>query len=83
MVAKGNKDSHKYKYGGGINAVETQKWGRDTAARRYGEPQSPNMKPKDESFPQFRESQPSDKSFNGVSVNSWLRGGGESGKPRR
>jgi hypothetical protein len=52
MVAKGNKDAHRYSYSGGVKAQETEKWGRDTAARRYGEPQSPNMKPKDACYPQ-------------------------------
>jgi hypothetical protein len=80
---KGNKDGHRYTYSRGIKAQETQKWGRDTAARRYGEPASPSMKPKDQSQPQFREDRRSDKGFNDVPTNSWLRGGGESGKPRR
>jgi hypothetical protein len=59
MVAKGNKDAHRYSYSGGVKAQETEKWGRDTAARRYGEPQSPNMKPKDACYPQKLEHVPS------------------------
>jgi hypothetical protein len=78
---KGNKDSHRYTYSRGIKAQETQKWGRDTAARRYGEPQSPSMRPKNESFPQFRESQRSDKGFNDV-PNDWRRAAGEAGKAK-
>jgi hypothetical protein len=77
MVAKGNVDKHRYSYSGGVKAQETEKWGRDVAARRYGEPQSPNMGPKDQSQPQFPEDQPGDKSFNNVSGKSWLRGAGE------
>jgi hypothetical protein len=43
---------------------------------------APNIRPKDESFPQFNEDQPSDKTFNDV-ANDWRRGAGESaeGKP--
>jgi hypothetical protein len=77
MVAKGNVDKHRYSYSGGVKAQETEKWGRDVAARRYGEPQSPNMKPKDACYPQFREDQPLDKNYNDVPEKSWLRGGNE------
>lgn len=74
---KGNKDGHRYNYPGlkgGI--VEEQKWGRDKAAQRYGELKSPDMKPKDASMSQFRESQCSDKSYNDH-ANDWVRGRGE------
>jgi hypothetical protein len=83
MVAKGHKDSHRYTYSSGVKAQEVEKWGRDTAARRYGEPRSPNMKPKDMSQPQDPVDQAGDKTYNDVSKSSWLRGGGESGKPKR
>jgi len=36
MVAKGNVDKHRTSYSGGVKAVETEKWGRDTARERYG-----------------------------------------------
>ncbi len=52
MVAKGHKDSHRYTYSGGVKAQEVEKWGRNKAAERYGEPRSPNMKPPDQSEPQ-------------------------------
>jgi hypothetical protein len=39
MVAKGNKDSHRYTYSGGIKAQETEKWGSNKARERYGSPQ--------------------------------------------
>lgn len=59
-------------------------WGRDTARQRYGNldySSKPPPRPKDQSFPQFKEDQPADKTFNDVSPNSWLRGGGERGYP--
>ena len=52
MVAKGNKDSHRYTYSSGIKAQETSKWRHNKAVERYGAPQSPDMKPKDASAPQ-------------------------------
>jgi hypothetical protein len=36
MVAKGNKDGHRYSYSGGVKAVEKSKWGHDVARQRYG-----------------------------------------------
>jgi hypothetical protein len=69
----------------GVKAEETEKWGRDTAYARYGKPEyfhgAPS--PKDQSRPQ----DPMDKQGPGyrneVPVSSWLRGGNESGKPKR
>jgi len=52
MVAKGMKDSHRYKYSSGVKAVETSKWGANTAAKRYGDLRQPDMKPKEQSAPQ-------------------------------
>jgi hypothetical protein len=72
---KGNKDAHKYKYGGGINAVETQKWGRNKAAERYGEPASPNTKPSGSPFPKDPEGRPGARNFNDAS--GWVRAAGE------
>ena len=77
MVDKGNKDQHRYSLPGVKGrVVETGKWGRDTAAKRYGEPASPNMKPKDESQPQ----DPTAKHGPGYSNdhrNDWVTGAGE------
>jgi hypothetical protein len=79
MVVKGNKDAHRYTYSGGVKAVETEKWGRDTARERYGTLKQPDMKPKDQSRPQFKQDQ---RAYSGeIPVNSWLRGGGEKGWP--
>jgi hypothetical protein len=81
---KGNRDAHKYKYGGGINAVETQKWGRKTAAERYGQPQHLHGAPKatGSPFPKDPEGRPGARNFNDT-ANDWRRGAGESaeGKP--
>jgi len=33
---KGNVDKHRMTYSRGVKAVETEKWGRDTARERYG-----------------------------------------------
>jgi hypothetical protein len=80
----GNR-KHRYSYSGGIKALEESKHGRAQAFSRYGKPKHYEgaPQPKNESGPQFRESQRSDKSFNDVSEKSWLRGAGESGKPKR
>jgi len=36
MVDRGNINKHRTTYSGGVKAVETEKWGRDTARERYG-----------------------------------------------
>lgn len=74
VVDKGNKDGHRYSYSG-MKVVEEQKWGRDKAAQRYGEPQSPNMKPADASRPQFKEDQRGDKNYD--VAKDWRRGYGK------
>ena len=82
-MSKGNRDAHRYTYSSGVKAVEEGKWGRDTAARRYGEIQSPDMKPKDASQPQKLgdSSNLQDKGYaNEVPESSWLRGGGKGGE---
>jgi len=33
---KGNVNKHRMTYSSGVKAVETEKWGRDTARERYG-----------------------------------------------
>jgi hypothetical protein len=52
MVAKGNKDGHRYSYSGGVKAVEESKWGSNKAVERYGALRQPDMRPKDASGPQ-------------------------------
>jgi hypothetical protein len=77
---KGNTNKHRYSYSGNVKAVEESKWGHDTAARRYGEPRSPNMKAKDMSQPQ----DPIDKRGPGWAndvANDWRRGAGGDGRP--
>jgi hypothetical protein len=86
MVDKNNVDKHRYSLPGVKGrVVETEKWGRNKAARLYGEPQSPNMRPKDESRPQSPENKQGPKYHNDT-ASDWRRGygkGGESaeGKP--
>lgn len=75
MVDKGNRDGHRQTYSGGIKAVEESKWGRATAAERYGKPQSPNMRPKDMSFPQAKEDQRGP-DWADDTANDWRRGNG-------
>ena len=50
MVAKGNVDKHRRSMSG-LKAEETEKWGNATAYGRYGRPQQPDMKAKDQSMP--------------------------------
>ena len=81
MVAKGNKDSHRMTYSGGVKAVELEKWGRNTARERYGSLKYENSPPpaaKNLSAPQ----DPVDRQgpSNDVPINSWLRGGGKGGE---
>jgi hypothetical protein len=79
---KGNRNAHRYSMSG-LKVQETEKWGRATAAERYGAPRSPSMKAKDASAPQSPENKHGPNYRNEVSPSSWLRGGGESaeGKP--
>src|SRR5262245_60595512 len=85
MVARENKDSHRYSYSGGVKAVEQEKWGRDTAIRRYGTPaQTGDMNnPRDRSAPQFKDTDGRGADWrDDVSEKSWIRGGGEDGRPK-
>jgi hypothetical protein len=77
MVAKGNKDGHRYSYSEGVRAVEKSKWGHTAARVRYGAPKFEHgaPRPKDASFPQFKEDQPADRSYNDTS--GWVRAEGE------
>jgi hypothetical protein len=78
---KHNTDKHRYRYSGGVKAVETEKWGRATARERYGSAQSGNMRPKDESQPQSPENKHGPGYANDTS--GWLRAAGERGRPKR
>jgi hypothetical protein len=80
MVDRGNKDGHRHRMSG-LKVEETEKWGRQKAYERYGSPQSPNMKPKDEHGPQSKENQHGPNYSNDTS--GWVRAAGESGKPKR
>jgi hypothetical protein len=51
------------------------------ADKRYGRLPQVDMKPKDQSFPQFKEDQPLDKTYNDH-PKDWVRGFGD-GKPKR
>jgi hypothetical protein len=81
MVAKGNKDQHRYSYSGGVKAVEESKWGSNKAGERYGALRQPDMRPKDASGPQ-RLGDPNNlqgaKYHNDV-ANDWRRGFGKNG----
>jgi hypothetical protein len=67
----------------GLKVEETEKWGTDKAYERYGKPQYLHgaPPPKDGSFPQFKDEQPTRRNPGEIPVNSWLRGGGEKGWP--
>jgi hypothetical protein len=67
----------------GIPVMEESSWGTSTARARYGKLEQPNMKAKDMSQPQDPIDKHGPNYRNEVPVNSWLRGGGESGKPPR
>jgi hypothetical protein len=82
MVAKGNKDGHNYDYGyvRGTKTQEMEKWGRETAAKRYGELRQESMKPQDQSQPQRLGDSNNlpDKGYPSDSRMDWKRGVGES-----
>ena len=88
MVDRGNINKHRTTYSGGVKAVETEKWGRDTARERYGALKyenkgapSPEIRNKPQ-HPENRQDLP--RYDNIVDPNSWLRGGGSKqaeGKP--
>jgi hypothetical protein len=69
----------------GLRVDNAETWGTNKAVERYGKPQYLHgaPPPKDQSRPQ----DPMDKQDKGyrneVPVSSWLRGGNESGKPKR
>jgi hypothetical protein len=67
----------------GIKVMEESSWGTSTARERYGKLEQGGMKAKDTHGPQAPEDKQGPGYRNEVPVNSWLRGGNESGKPRR
>jgi len=81
MVAKGNKDGHRYSYSGGVKAVEESKWGHNTARERYGPLKQPDTTAVDRSQPQKlgdRNNLQDPRYDNRVS-NTWVRGFGKNG----
>lgn len=78
MVDKGNVDKHRQSYGGMKGVVEESKWGRSVAEKRYGKLDQPNTRPKDTSFPQFKEDQRGPDWADDTS-NDWRRGFGKGG----
>jgi hypothetical protein len=69
----------------GIRVQEESKWGADTARERYGQPQHFHGAPPPSDKlqkPQAREDQHGPK-YDNNTPNNWLRGAGESGKPKR
>ena len=78
MVAKGNKDGHRQSYCGMRGVVEEEKWGRSKAEERYGKLKQVDMRPKDTSFPQFKEDQRG-KDWADDVANDWRRGFGGNG----
>ena len=69
----------------GIKVQSESAWGLNKDVERYGRSQHLHgaPQPKGEPFPKDPEGRPGAKNFNDVPENSWLRGGGESGKPKR
>jgi hypothetical protein len=64
--------------------VDSNTWGEEVATKRYGGSTKTFGPPQDKSMPQFPEDQPLGKRYSGeISPNSWLRGGGGNGKPKR
>jgi hypothetical protein len=78
MVAKGNKDGHRYSYSGGVKALSKDKWGANKAVERYGALRQPDMRPKDVSGPQ-RLGDPNNlhgPGYHNDTANDWRRGNG-------
>jgi hypothetical protein len=69
----------------GLSKVVNQNsWGDAKAVERgYGSGTRTFPSPKDGSQPQFRDEQPTRPNQGAIPVDSWLRGGGECGKPPR
>ncbi len=81
MVDRGNADKHRTGItGNGLGkvlskVVETEKWGHDTAIKRYGKLDASPPPPKDMGRPQFK----IDQSVKGAGdvADGWLRGNGK------
>jgi len=81
MVDKGNVDKHRTTYSGGVKAVETEKWGRDTARERYGKLEQPDMRPPIANKPQ-RLGDPNNlqgPGYDNIHREDWVRGFGKGG----
>jgi hypothetical protein len=81
MVAPGNVDKHRRSMSG-LKVTEQEKWGRDTARKRYGSLDyqfNAPPQPRDQSQPQDPVDRHGPNYSNDV-PNSWLRGGGKGGE---
>jgi hypothetical protein len=80
MVDKGNVDKHRMTYSGGIKAVETEKWGTNKAAERYGTSKylSGAPPPKDTHRPQAPEDKQGN-NYENIHRKDWVRGFGKGG----
>src|SRR5262245_63887300 len=78
-VDKGNKDQHRMKYTAGISAVEEAKWGASKARERYGRLPQVDMRPKDMSMPQFKQTDGRAADWADDHPNDWVRGFGKNG----
>jgi hypothetical protein len=67
----------------GIRVMEESSWGLSKARERYGSLKQGGMTAKDTHGPQSPEDKQGSNYRNEVPVDSWLRGGNESGKPPR
>lgn len=66
------------------NVVNESAYGAAKATERYGYGTQTFPAPPSQTFPQFKQDQCVDRTYNTVPVNSWLRGGGSKqaeGKP--
>ena len=78
---KGNANKHRNTYSGGVKAVETSKWGRNTAGERYGKLDQPDTRPPDRSEPQFKQTDGRGPDWADDTPKSRLRGGDPTEKP--
>src|SRR5262249_1997394 len=75
---KGNVDKYRRSMSG-LKDTNAETWGRDQARQRYGQPQSPDMRPKDQSLAQA----PEDKrgpDWADDHKSDWVRGFGKNGR---
>jgi len=57
------------------SVVNEEAWGTATADRRYGRLTQPDTRPKDESYPQFKQDQRGPDWLDNEPESSWIRGG--------